>query len=425
MLNVTEEQIEAYNSNSIHKNLIIRLPETYAWDVLPKDIIGESMTLKEMILDGKNVEFVGCNASEFTVKLNNVYEPLKNKRIEVFIETDDTDPIPLFKGYIYSAKLDGNSSVREIKAYDILYQKGQIDVASWYQGLEFPISIKNLRKSLFNYIDLEYVETTLPNDSLIIEKQYDPKTLKCLSVLKALCQLNGCFGIINREEKFEFRFLKKDHDYVISNNFDFCKSITREEFYVKPFDRVVIRENEQDVGVSEGDKPPIISNKYIVQANMFTYKLDWNTTHVVARNLLDAISDISFTPVNTDNNGMPFVECGDTVTYRIGNARATSSYRVFNRELNGVQALRDKYGADGDEEASEYITDLQTQIDTIKQSGGGGTPEDVYTKEETDERIDEMIAEKSINVVSCTILPDISEREEGTIYLVQGDIFVN
>lgn len=437
MLNVTEEQIEAYNSNSIHKELIIKFPQFMGNNpFISRNIISESMTLKEMILDGKNVEFVGCNSSEFTIKLKNVWFDAKGTRIEVSIKTDDTDPIPLFKGTVYSAKRDVNTDIKEIKAYDKLYEIGQYDLASWYNTLPFPITLKQFRERLFQelnrddegkkHYDIECVEATLPNDNITIDKQYDPKTLKCLSVLKAICQINGCFGIINRDEKFEFRFLPHSTGRQPANVFEFAKKVRKEDFSVSDFNCVVIRDNDQDRGEIAGDyKYYSLANKYIIQANMFTYKLDNATKQIMAQNVFDTIKDIYFTPVETDNNGLPFIEVGDVVEYNVGSGRSLDSkYLVLNRELNGIQALRDKYGADGDEEADGYVTDLQTQIDTIKQSGGGGgTPEDVYTKEETDERIEEMIEEKSFKVVSCTILPE--KRDAETIYLVQGDFYSN
>lgn len=45
-------------------------------------------------------------------------------------------------------------------------------------------------------------------------------------------------------------------------------------------------------------------------------------------------------------------------------------FYVLNRELSGIQALKDSYSAKGEEYQSEFITDLQTQIDLIKKNQG-------------------------------------------------------
>ena len=154
--------------------------------VLQRNIEGESFQLTESILNGKNVEFVGCISSEMRITIYSMYDTLKNEPIEVYVKTDDTSEIPLFKGYVYSAitKRSNGKRKTEIIAYDALYSVGQKDVASWYQGLTFPITIKNFRDSLFTELGITQETVTLPNDNISIEKQYDPKILQCLAVIK-------------------------------------------------------------------------------------------------------------------------------------------------------------------------------------------------------------------------------------------------
>ena len=427
MLPVTQTQIEEYNSDSVHKTLRLVFPDLLV--TVPNTLIdGNSLELTETLFKGKHVEFVGCISSEFKINVINQYESFKNTPIEVYIKTDDTAEIPLFKGYVYSAKVKRANGKRttEIVAYDALYTLGQKDVAEWYQNLTFPITLKNLRDSLFTYLEFTQETATLTNDNLVIQKQYDPTILKCLDVLKALCQINGCFGMINRSGNFEYRFIQQPQQGFdpIQNIFTYAKAVSCEDFYVKSFERVQIRDSEKDVGITVGEGSKW-SNKYIIQANMFCYKLTDLQKTSVATNIYNVIKNIAFYPCSTDNNGLPFIEVGDRVKYSLASSHSDLPYTEFlcaERTLSGVQALRDKYKADGEEEASEYVTDLQTQIDTIKQSGGGGDMEDYYTKEEADERTEEIIAEKGQQFVSCSSLP--YPVEENTVYLIQGDITI-
>lgn len=432
MIDVTETQIEEYNSDSVHKTLRVYFP-TLNRTMSSANIDGGSFELNEALYKGKQVEFVGCIASEMKITVYNLYETLKNTDIEVYIKTDDTAEIPLFKGYVYSAKVSRSNGRRktEIVAYDALYTLGQKDVASWYQGLTFPITIKNFRDSLFTYLNFTQETVTLPNDNIQIAKQYDPKILQCLNVLKGLCQFNGCFGIINRSGNFDYRFIEKDsQEMTINNEFTFAKAVASEDFYVKPFERVQIRDNENDQGVTVGEGSNY-SNKYIIQANMFAYKLDTATKTTVATNIYNAVKGIAFYPCNTDNNGLPFIEVGDRVKYTLGVQTRSRSvgnsdlvYNTFllaNRTMSGIQSLRDKYTADGDEEASEFVSDLQTQIDTIKQSGGGGLdPSDYYTKQETDTAIETAIETEAQQFMSVAVLPQ--DRSQYVAYLVRGDV---
>lgn len=441
MLDVTELQRIAYNSNSVQKKLLIEiegLPMIESWQIYE-----ESMTVHECLIEGKNVEFVGCISTEFSIDIKGIATNVKNKAINVKIvhirqgETTykEEDVIPLFSGIIDSAKMQGGKPVRHIVAYDKLYTIGQKDVSTWYKNLKFPCDLLTIRTSLLEYLGLESVETELVNDAITVQKQYDPKLLKGLSVLKAICQINGCFGIINREGLFEYRYLKQDDERIIDNEFDFHKKVIHEEFYVKPFERVQIRASENVDGVTVGDGAEG-SNKYIIQANMWAYKLNEQTTRTIATNIYNKIKNIAFYPCDTDNNGLPFIECGDTVKYAYSNPELpanSNTFIVLNRELSGIQALRDKYKADGEEEASEYITDLQTQIDTIKQSGGGSLPEDVVTFEDLEdyptfeetydlisEEVNDLETPTGFNIISCYTLPSI--RKPDTIYLIRGNV---
>ncbi len=402
----------AYKNNSIHKELTLEFPNLGL--VIPHRLIqSESMRLKESIMDSNRVEFVGCISSMFEIQVYGVDAKLKNEFVRVSIKTENTESIPLFQGYVDSAQMQSNKNYKKITAYDILHNKGDIDVAAWYESLVFPITLKNLRDSLFNYIGIGQVETALPNDNVSINKQYDPKSLKSLNVIKAICQINGAFGIINRQGKFEYRILAQNiidavypsvslfpsqglfptnpdvaeamaqriADEVQAEAFGFYRKVDFQEYEVKPVDKLTIRQSEEDDGVTYGNG----DNNYIIQANIFTYGLSDEVLAQIARNVYRNVKGVAFRPFKSSNNGLPWVECGlDAVTYYVTNPTGTgviklsdsteeqnvTSFYVFDRELKGIQALSDSYSAQGDEYQSEFITDLQTQIDTIKKNTG-------------------------------------------------------
>ena len=137
------------------------------------------------------------------------------------------------------------------------------------------------------------METELPNDGITIQKQYEPNTLQALSVIKAVCQINGAFGIINRNGQFEYRILgaieepgaypsetlfpgpdvfpglaqsSGGYNEVAATDFAFYRKVDYEEYSVKPVDKLTIRQTENDAGVTYGTG----TNNYIIQGNMFT-----------------------------------------------------------------------------------------------------------------------------------------------------------
>ncbi len=399
----------AYHEDTVTKYVSLSFPEI-GKEVFGEDIYTESLRLSEKLIDRQSMEFVGCIASMFKISVHGLNYDIKGKKIVVKIWTDGTEdePVTLFNGIVDSAVSQSNKWNKEITAYDELYTRGNTEVAAWYKSLKFPITLKELRDSLFRYIGLEQVETSLPNDGVTIKKQYDPNTLQALAVIKAVCQINGAFGIVNRAGKFEYRILgdikqtaypsitlfpsqklfPSDPSVAVAaasrlasdigaEYFSFYRRVEYEEYEVKVIDKVTVRQSEDDAGVTYGSG----INNYIVQGNIFTYGLSKQDLTAIAKNIYNSIGGFSYYPFQSENNGLPFIECGlDAVSYYVVDWEKTMSgsevvyeqrpFYVLNRELSGIQALKDSYSAKGEEYQSEFITDLQTQIDLIKKKRG-------------------------------------------------------
>lgn len=458
-MKVSESVKQAYQGTGVTKYITLSFPElNISMATGDGHIYSESMHLSEGLVNSESIEFVGCIASKFKIQVNNLTADVKGKRLVVKIHTEGTEdePVPLFNGIVDSAVKQSNKRVKEITAYDELYTRGNIDVALWYKSLIFPITLKDLRDSLFGYIGIEQVETDLPNDGVSIKKQYDPNSLRALSIIKAICQINGAFGIVNREGKFEYRILGNIDDGLYlpfypgpdafpgvslgvlglddidPTDFSFYKKVDYEEFKVKPVDKITIRQSEDDPGVTYGSG----TNNYIIQGNPFTYGLSKDVLLQIAENIYPNVQGFSYIPFQSENSGLPYLECGlDAASYMMIDFDATEesgeivyqrqNFYVLNRELSGIQALKDSYSAKGEEYQSEFITDLQTQIDLIKkkQSASKQDIEDYgYSKDE----INDMFANfegGGFNVESVAELPP--NPDENTIYLIQGKVVVD
>lgn len=354
-----------------HKNLFLYFPDLQL-TIGHEDIVSESMSLHESIFETESIEFVGCNASQFKIQVRNLHEDIKGQFIVVSITTDSTtsSPIPLFCGIVDGVDMSAKRNYKTITAYDELYSKGQIDVAGWYKALTFPISIGNFRDRLFDYVGLEQVSTALPNDSIMIEKQYSPNELQAITVIKSLCQINGVFGIINRNGDFEYVTILPS-DTPPTETMDAYRDITFQEFVVQPVEKLVIRESSDDEGVSYGSG----TNRYVIQGNFFAKGLEEETLLDMAENIYPNIEGFSYAPFNASSDGLPWVECGkDIIKYRIVDFENSTSgsivykyknFYVLNRILTGIQVLTDEYSALGDEYQHEFITDIQVRVDTI------------------------------------------------------------
>ena len=465
-MEVSEKVKKQYHENSIHKNLLIEIPEL-EMTVSNEQICYETMKLRESILKSDNIEFVGCIASVFQIQLENLLEDVKGKRIRVSISTEDTqdEPVALFNGIIDSAKMQSNRKKKEIVAYDELYTKGNTEVSAWYKSLAFPVTLKDLRDSLFAYIGLGQAEASLPNDGISIKKQYAPNSLQALSVIKAVCQINGVFGIINRQGIFEYRILgniEEDEGIYPSETlfpgddvfpadpgayagagsrsgmeatgFSFYRSVSYEEFEVKPVDKLTVRQSEEDEGVACGTG----TNNYIIQGNMFTYGLPKDTLVTIAENIYPNVQGFAYHPFTAENNGLPFLECGlDAVSYIMVDWENSTggeivyeekSFYILNRELTGTQALKDSYSAQGEEYQTEFITDLQIQIDILKKNGGANVQTQIedytYSKSEIDGMFSGGGGDGGIaNIVLVDHLPP--DADSNTLYVVKGEVVVD
>lgn len=453
-MKVSEETKNAYAKSSF-KKLNIVFPDL-SIGVPMSQVYAQSLNLTEMLIDNSNVEFVGCIASKLEIQLSGISNNIKGQRIEVSIVADNTEEIPLFHGVVDSAIRQTNRNYKKITAYDELYTKGNIDVAAWYNSLFFPISLKAMRDSLFAYIGIEQEEKSLPNDNISINKEFAPTTLQARAVIKSICQINGAFGIINRYGKFEYRILAEQitesgaypgmtlypdfypgvgavssNGEVVARPIAYYKKVDYEEYTVKPVEKVTIRQSESDAGVSYGDG----TNNYIIQGNMFAVNQSSEVLLSIARNIHGSIAGVSFTPFNSDNNGYPFIEVGkDGVSYMTYDYEASQKARsdiytekvfyVFKRVLTGIQALNDKYSVDGEEYQTEFITDLQTQIETIKNNLTAEVsnqvsqqiPNYTYTKQQADAKF------STLKVLSVAELP--ANPQANTIYLIQGEVIV-
>lgn len=422
-------------------------------------ILAESFRLTESLCDNDSLEFVGCVASQCQVSLYDVEYDVKGQRMTVMI-----DDIPMFDGIVDSVEIQTPSLVKKITAYDKLYSISDVDVAAWYQGLTFPRTLKQIRDSLLTYLGLTWESADLPADDVSVAKEYEPRTLNGLACLKAICQINGCCGIINRYGKFEFRYVTSacaglypsiwtfpsattfPSGQTIENKYllGYYENMKYQEYYVNPVTKVQIRPSEDEIGVTEGSG----SNKYIIQANMWARNLNVLVLHGIAEGILDKLKNVTFHPCNIRGDGLPFLEVGDVIEYPINldNVSQEGGYNasvflIMSRTFTGTQFLRDVFTARGTENQSLFITDLQTQIDTIKQNGGGGGDmSKYYTKGEVDEilatdyftqaetidevseQVNDLETPTGFTIQSVYSLPSV--RNANTVYLIQGGVVI-
>lgn len=383
MISVNDATKNAYKSDAAHKELVVRIPAANI-TLENEDILADSLELKEAIETSGNLSFQGCIASSLKIEsFNLVDDTLIGKAIECDITADDTTTIPLFRGIISEVT---NATHEEytttIRAYDALLVINNTDVTSWYNSLTFPISMINFRNSFFTYMGVTQVPDYLPNDGMAIQKTIDDKKIIGETIIKAICQINGRYGRIGRDGRFEYVHLVEgtealypredlypDNDLYPAdeNALDnvakaHYKEIAFENYNVAPITKVQLINKDGSVGATSGTG----TNVFTVKNNPLIWGLAANTLNSIAINLYNTIQGLWYTPSEIKCVGLPYVECGDFVMMPA--RRSIIRAYVLERTLKGIQILEDGYKAEGDRFQPAYVPDVQTQANANAQA---------------------------------------------------------
>lgn len=394
MLDITEKCKNAYYMDCIEKDVFVEFPEIgkiYSHD----DINTESLELKEAILNGNSLEFVGCISNYFKIDIYNVDTDVKGQKMTAYVkDLESNEKVYLFTGIVDSAQKDGYSGFKTIKAYDVLYTLSNEDITDWYNDHGKTTLYRLLGELLDKYnIPLKYSYLVNGNFTAYCGTRKKVSQLSALDLLKQICQINAGFGKINRNGEFQLLYIgektvpalfpsknlfpRKDLypskvPYSKKTNLPAAKieayrKLTYEEYAVEPITKVVIRNNADVKGATYGDG----DNKYIVQANLFVFNQKAADIQTMARNIYLKVKGISYKPFRSENNGLPWLECGDTVAYDDVDINVSEEYEtkfwVFSRTLKGIQAMKDVYEAKGQQFQNEFITDLKAELESLKE----------------------------------------------------------
>ena len=367
-----------YMQDSIDKQLKITFD---SGTITNTEIPSEQFELTESLTSESQLVFGSCEASEIKFRIYNVFLPLKDKWLTVTqtLNGDTENPLQIGKYKVYSDKPTADRSYRDVVAYDSMYDIINADVASWYNSLTFPMQLKSFRDSFFDYFGIDQEEVALVNDDMTIEKTVEPSVLSGKDVIQSICELNGCFGHIGRDGKFQYIHLENSAQGLYPSNdlypaedlFPIQSASTTvekslyisceyEDFISQSITKLQIREKEGDVGgiAGEGD------NSYIIEDNFLLYGKSTDELNSIAAKTLEVIGKVSYRPFKAEIVGNPCFEVGDAI--RLFTKYEIIETYILNRTLSGIQGLRDDFSADGEEYFTEKVNDIQTSITQLK-----------------------------------------------------------
>lgn len=382
-------------------------------------------SLSESLCSDSKLSFGKCESACLKIKIANTVNSLKGQTLQVTETLDNKNDVPFKIGtYIVDEDtLTSDKKYRNITAYDRLYSISSINVSEWYNNL-FPtkqvplvryenvtkewtytgidgkeiteyyeelepityyqteyesITLKAFRDSFFKYIGLTQQSTTLINDNMKVSKSVDNIDLTAKDVLEAICEINGVFGKMSRDDVFTYVELKKFSRGLFPSktlypnkslfprkpgNIDTrrlqigeYKTLQVGDTDFEQITKLQIRQSEDDIGYIAGDDTGVT---YIIQGNFLTYSSGTDELKTIANNVLSKISKVIFNPVNITLQGNPCVETGDTIRIIDTNNKVYMSY-VLQRTLTGIQMLMDSIISEGDQSLAE-VNGIQHDI---------------------------------------------------------------
>lgn len=414
MLSIPNEIKPLLLENSIHREIIIRFPNAAEGEISEigsSNIIAESFELKHSICDDKEFVIGGCIAGQLTIQVVGIEQALNNKRINVFIRqtystgelypsdtlypSDDLFPGPqkatietqIFSGTIDSSLRQKNRSVKEIIAYDDMYLMSQTKCATWFLGyVEHTKENKSLRTLIHTALEHFEVATDsdigvgyLPinfNSDKILNMNYE--TVKSVvkdntvvtDLLKAYCELNASFAIINPLGKIKMVQLYKQENSAktakkpVDEEINAYADLSFEEYTTRPINRIRFKYNKDlnfDYGHSATRQSWYVSDNIITSCcsdvgELITAFNDNKGNNYIFNDLY------SYRPFSADVFARWWLEPGDKVKIKTGydDTETVESF-VFERTIKGINGMRVTLKAQG----TEFIGKDEIESDKV------------------------------------------------------------
>lgn len=358
---------ELYEKAGISKKLYIYVDD--ATDPIPDEYIRQgSFQLHRSICSQTNLRFGGCESSYIKVRLSNAFGKLKGKKLRVE-QSIDGNIVKLGQFYVDSDVPSTDKKYRDLVAYDILSTSKNIDMSDWYSRLIFPMKLKKFRDLFFTQIGLTQVETTLPNDDIII--QHNPTTSGVLAsaIMWDICAINGAFGRINEDGLFDYVFLSKDKASAYEVTTDLQKKLSYEDYITHDINVIKFTQTTMDADFYYGKG----DNQYPLSLTVLNVGTNTDTLDLVCANVYDKIANIVFQPIDISTRGNFNLPVGQYIkTYGYEDEEIYTYCLQQDFVINSEEQITGTYRADGTQTYtretntnSEAIYDIDKEIQTI------------------------------------------------------------
>lgn len=352
-----------------------------------------TFALEESLCSESELKFGACEANCVKFTARNTAGSIAGKTISIeeTVDGDSENPMPYGIFKVASDVPTADRTKRQITAYDAMYDIINADVKAWYAGLSFPMTLKQFRDSFFAYLGIEQAVATLPNDSMTVNKTLvatqtddssavtEESAISGKKVVTAICEINGCFGNIDRNGKFEYVFLKaitsalypaedlypRDDLFPSDANTESMTghyiTFDYEDFQSQAITQLEIRADDNTAGAIVGNP----GNTYVISGNFFVSDKTGAELEQIANNVLPIMAQAAYTPIKSCTTvGNPCLTLGEPI--RFNTTREIVETYLLQRTLTGVQSKRDSISAQGTQTHSAKVNSIRDAIESVQ-----------------------------------------------------------
>lgn len=404
MLNVSEAVKQAYINGNAKTEIFLTVTTTdgVVHEYNPRNILSGSVSVVESLCSSETFDISRVEKNELSFTLFNITEDISglqggNVVAKQRVYTDASDEtvytdIPLGTYTIAEAMNDGDY-LYKCTAYEATTVKLDNLIDEWWKNLTFPITLRNLAVSMFQYLGCAYdIPAEFTNSDYSIETlNADFEGVTGAEILGYIQEIVGGFFKADRQGVIKLKvptpvssglyphigLYPREGLYPRKSNRAFGDDTTAGagdwdypqivgdlqlgDYDVKSVTKVQIRGTEDDIGIIAGSG----TNTYVIQGNPLLFNLTAEDGATIAQNILDQVGQIAYKPFSGKFMAQPYVEVGDIAKIETYAGKEGDS-PIFQRTLSGARLAFDNFQSLG-LEYREQVSSVNRKLTTINQ----------------------------------------------------------
>lgn len=338
-----------------------------------QDFETEAFELYQSVNSSEQITWGSCETGKVSFIVRKRYtNSIIGTKLKVYImpNHDASKMLQLGVFKVAEDKQTDNYSRHSITAYDAMYDVLNANVTDWYDDIlqdeESYCTLGDLWYTFLNQFGLESADgDNYFNDDLIIRRTIEKDRISGAEIIKAICELNGAFGVITNEGKFIFKGLRPDIFHSLDTytlDVPQYMDISFEDTPFRPIKKVKVITDKGNATSTQAATGKY--NTYTIAYNPLIADYSGAELQDLANGMCELLGNHSYVPCTITALGNPVMEVGDNMIVWTKYGYGIMTY-IFERRLRGIQALRDTYTTSGSEYLTERLNDSASQYSQL------------------------------------------------------------